>query len=172
MLLIICCHDNSSFQLRVARRSHQTSQRKRELTRFQVLIYHQTNHQTESKNPNFHPASHNFSKSFVPRDQFWSNLQVKLPTYWAGTDIWLMPVKQRKYSSTLKLFLFISLTNQEIGFKFSVSHFSICSCFEFHSSRNVGIIKVTETPLPISQNTKQKVTDHLTTLDRQKYKLE
>ena len=37
---------------------------------FQVLIYHQTNHQTESKNPNFHPASHNFSKSFVPRDQF------------------------------------------------------------------------------------------------------
>ena len=74
--------------------------------------------------------------------------------------------------STSNLCLFISLSNQEIGFKFSVSHFSICSCFEFHSSRNVGIIKVTETPLPISQNTKQKVTDHLTTLDRQKYKLE
>ena len=37
---------------------------------------------------------------------------------------------------------------------------SICSCFEFHSSRNVGIIKVRESSLPISPNTKQKVTDH------------
>ena len=93
-------------------------------------------------------------------------------------DRYMADAGQRETLYLVKIVLFPSCVclflcpTKKLDLNFLFHIFSICSCFEFHSSRNVGIIKVTETPLPISQNTKQKVTDHLTTLDRQKYKLE
>ena len=88
-------------------------------------------------------SSVQFCQVFCSRDQFWSNLQVRLQRYWARTDIWLSSYTRRAlllanfsgkniWSFEKFEFVFISdIPNKKLDLNFLLHILSICSCFEF-----------------------------------------